>query len=258
MAANNSSCAVWVRRQPSVMPLEFGIHQDGAVAVVPGQAQQAGLAGAVLFEAFGERGDGGSGAARDGVEDIAGGGESRFDAGEARDERSRGPRRTRRESDWAASPIAMMQVEVPTTLTTSPESDTRADGVPVRVERADGNRDAGAQAEASRPTAGVRWPAIWSEVEVASAAVCRAMPVSSGSTDGREIPRAGSRPAPRSTSICGPWRRCCAARLGGIVDAAEHGGHHVAMFEARWRMRSRLSGLWRSQCSSLAKPHSEE
>ena len=60
---------------------EFGVDQDGAVAVVPGEAQQAGLAGAVVFEAFGERGDGGAGAAGDGFEDVAGGGEAGFDAG---------------------------------------------------------------------------------------------------------------------------------------------------------------------------------
>ena len=60
---------------------EFGIDQHGAVAVVPAEAQQAGLAGAIGFEAFGELGDGGVGAAGDGVEDVAGGGEAGLDAG---------------------------------------------------------------------------------------------------------------------------------------------------------------------------------
>ena len=31
---------------------QFGIHQHGAVAVIPGEAQQAGLAGAILAEAL--------------------------------------------------------------------------------------------------------------------------------------------------------------------------------------------------------------
>ena len=43
------------------------------------------------------------------------------------------------------------------------EADAGADGVPVRVEGADGDGDAGAQAELRGPL-GARWPAIWSEV----------------------------------------------------------------------------------------------
>ena len=54
----------------------------------------------------------------------------------------------------------MMQVEVPTTLTTSPMRHAGADGVPVRVEGADRNGDAGAQAELSRPSPRERCPAI--------------------------------------------------------------------------------------------------
>ena len=45
----------------------------------------------------------------------------------------------------------MMQVEVPTTLTTSPSRHAGAEGVPVGVEGADGNGDAGAQAEFCGP-----------------------------------------------------------------------------------------------------------
>ena len=60
---------------------EFGIHQHGAVAVVPGEAQQAGLAGAVGFEALRQLGDLGAGAAGDGFKDVAGRGEAGLDAG---------------------------------------------------------------------------------------------------------------------------------------------------------------------------------
>ena len=42
---------------------ELGIDEDGAVAVVPGEAEQAGLAGAIVVEAFRECGDVGAGAA---------------------------------------------------------------------------------------------------------------------------------------------------------------------------------------------------
>ena len=76
---------------------EFGIDEHGAVAVVPGEAQQAGLAGAIVFEALRELGDVGAGAACDGFEDVAGGGEAGFDAGVMRDARCRGRRRRRRE-----------------------------------------------------------------------------------------------------------------------------------------------------------------
>ena len=60
------------------------IHQDCAVAIVPTEPQQAGLAGAVVFQAAAEFGDGGVGAAGDGAEDVACGREAGFDAGEAR------------------------------------------------------------------------------------------------------------------------------------------------------------------------------
>src|SRR6202048_1864937 len=45
---------------------EFGIDEDGAVAVVPAHAQEAGLAGAIMLDAAGQLGDFHSGAAGDG------------------------------------------------------------------------------------------------------------------------------------------------------------------------------------------------
>ena len=62
---------------------EFGIDEDGAVAVVPTEAQEAGLTGFVGFKTLGERRDGGGGTAGDAVEDVANGGEAGFDTGMA-------------------------------------------------------------------------------------------------------------------------------------------------------------------------------
>ena len=130
---------------------EFGIHQDGAIAVVPGEAQQAGLAGAVVFEALGQFGDG---TCRRGARWLR-----RYRRW------PRGRLRCRCSAGWTEpgttpqtpgirlgfSPMAMMQVEVPTTLTTSPMRHAGADGVPMRVEGADGDGNAGAQAELRGP-----------------------------------------------------------------------------------------------------------
>src|SRR5208283_3107299 len=44
---------------------QFGVHQDGAVAIVPGEAQETGLAGAISIESARKLGYGGSGAAGD-------------------------------------------------------------------------------------------------------------------------------------------------------------------------------------------------
>ena len=98
---------------------EFGVDEDGAVAVVPAEAEEAGLAGAIGFEALGEVGDCDAGAAGDGFEDVAGGGEAGFDAGEAGwTLPGTTPQTPGTSSAFLA--MAMMQVEVPTTLTTSP------------------------------------------------------------------------------------------------------------------------------------------
>ena len=84
MAAKSSSWAVWIRFQPRVMPPSSELTKYSAVAVVPAQAQQAGLAGAVLVEALGEVADFRSGAFCDGLEDVAGGGEAGLNAGVGR------------------------------------------------------------------------------------------------------------------------------------------------------------------------------
>src|SRR6185369_7446048 len=58
---------------------EIGGHQDSPVAIVPGEAQQARVAGAVALEAVRQGANGGARAPGDGVEDVAGGREPRLD-----------------------------------------------------------------------------------------------------------------------------------------------------------------------------------
>ena len=63
---------------------EIRLDQHGPVAVVPCQAQEAGLAGAILIEAHRELLHIGIGAARDRLEDIAGRRQPGLDADESR------------------------------------------------------------------------------------------------------------------------------------------------------------------------------
>ncbi len=251
MAANSSSCAVWVRLPAERDAAQFRIHQHGAVAVVPGEAQQAGLSGAIVLQAARKLGHRGAGAARDGFEDVAGGRKARFDAGVARDGPSPAPRRRRRESDPACSPIAMMQVEVPTTFTTSPSAHARADGVPVRIERADRNRNARRAVPASPPTpaTGVRRSGRRSR---SGRPACRERRPAAG----RRWPGTPPAGSPPNAGVPHPFvaHGADAARhLRGIGDAAQHRRHHVAMFQRGGHARALVrdcgaasAAAWRS------------
>src|SRR5690348_2855176 len=206
---------------------QVGVDEDGAVAIVPGHAEKARLAGAIIFEAGAEGGDRGAGAAGDGFENIAGGGEARFDAREggmdaaADDAANSGDElRGARDADDAggsADDVDDVFFE-----------QARADGVPMSVERTDGNGDAGAEAEFFSP----------GEREMASKLV--------GGLDGafeffadageervnfyeeflgREAAEVGM-PEPFMAHGAG-----AALDAGGIGDAAERGRDHVAMLE---------------------------
>ena len=129
---------------------ERGVDQDGAVAVVPGEAEQAGLPGLELGSGFGERGDRGSGAGCNGSEDIADRGHARFDADAVRIDRAR--------DDAAdAGDERLLVAETDDAgrgaddVDHVAKADVGADGVPVRVERANGNGNACSQAEGLRP-----------------------------------------------------------------------------------------------------------
>ena len=144
MAAKSSSCAAG-QVPTEGYAAEFGVDEDGAVAIVPGEAEEAGFAGSEVFQALGESGDGFTAPAGDGFEDIAGSGNASFDA------RVGGMNRT---MHYAADSgdqagvvaMAMMHVEVPTTFTTSPRL-RRRQSVPVGVKRSNGNGNACANSE---------------------------------------------------------------------------------------------------------------
>ena len=144
MAAKSSSCGVCVSFQPERDAAQLGIHQHRAIAVVPWEAQQAGFARAKVFDSLGELGYGGSRASGDGFEYVAGGGKSGFDA------RHRRMHRAMHHSTDAGNQVSFLRngddagggsdhvddVAGP---------DARRDRVPMRVECADGDRDACAQ-----------------------------------------------------------------------------------------------------------------
>jgi len=125
---------------------EGRVDEDGAVAVVPGEAEEAGLSGLVGVESDGEIFDGGSGAASDGFEDVSGGGEAGFDADEAGvdgagdDAAHAGNKRgLRLHGDDAGGGTDDVDDVA--------DAAACADGVPVCVERADGDGDAWLEAE---------------------------------------------------------------------------------------------------------------
>src|SRR3954454_89050 len=62
-------------------PAQVGIDQHGPIAVIPGQAQQAGLPRAIPLQAFAQGSDIATSAPRDGTEHVADRRETRFDAG---------------------------------------------------------------------------------------------------------------------------------------------------------------------------------
>src|SRR5262249_7355862 len=63
---------------------EIRINQHGSIAVVPSHAKEAGLAGAVIFQAIAQRCDISTGARGDCIEDIADRGKAGFDTGAER------------------------------------------------------------------------------------------------------------------------------------------------------------------------------
>src|SRR5215469_6920069 len=129
---------------------EFGIYQYGAVAVVPGEAEQPGLSGSKMLKPGGELRDASSSAAADCLENVARGREAGFDAG------LRGMHRT-----WNDAANARDEARIVAHGDNAGGSaddidhvagpHASADRVPMRVEGSDGDRDARAQAELFRP-----------------------------------------------------------------------------------------------------------
>ena len=125
---------------------ERGVDEDGAVAVVPGEAEQSGLAGFEMSSRFGERGYGSAGAGGDGGEDISDGGHTGFDAnlcgidGAGDDAADAGDEGLLvAEADDAGGRADDIDDVT--------ETNVSADGVPVGVEGSGGDGDTGGEAE---------------------------------------------------------------------------------------------------------------
>src|SRR5262249_45120500 len=116
----------------------------------PSEAEQAGFAGAVVFETTGEVGYGGAGAFGDSVEDVAGGGEAGFDAdvlrvdGTRDDAADAGDQRglvaDRHDARGGANHVHHVA-----------DFDSCAESVPMRIEGADRDGDTGAEAKLFGP-----------------------------------------------------------------------------------------------------------
>ena len=117
------------------------------------------------------------------------------------------------------------------------DADAGADGVPVGVKGSCGNRDSGAQAQPRGPLlAEVSGDLIAGGVTPAK---LRADAGQRGIESGQEV----FRRQPAESLVPHPLVAHCAdaARyLGRVGDAAEYGGHHVAMFQRRGEARALL------------------
>src|SRR5262249_24186200 len=129
---------------------QIRIYQNGTVTVVPGEAQETSLSGAIVLQALAQSGDIGSSAAGDGIEDIANGRETSFNARTQRVNTSLhnsahpGHKiRRRRNADDAGRGTHDVHHVVGATAST--------DGVPVRVEGTDGNWNARFEAKPFGP-----------------------------------------------------------------------------------------------------------
>ena len=141
---------------------QFRVDQNGAVAIVPGEAQQAGLSGAIGFQPLRQLGNLGAGAAGDGLKDIACGRQPGLNASVVRMHAPGTTPQTPGISSVSLA-MAMMQVEVPTTLTTSPSRQPAPS-----ASQCASNAPTGMGMPARRPSSsaqsGDRCPARWSEV----------------------------------------------------------------------------------------------
>jgi hypothetical protein len=213
---------------------ELGIDEDGAVAVVPGEAEEAGLSGTVAVEAFGEVGDGVAGAGGDGVEDVAGGGEAGFDAGELRmdaagdDAADAGDEGglLRHGDDAGGGAHDVNDVAF---------AAAGADGVPVGVEGTDGDGNAGAEAELCGPLGGEM------AGEMVGGAVIALELVANAVEEGIELGEEGLRREAVPFGVPHPLvahGADAALDEAGIGYAAEGGGDHVAVLEGGGELRA--------------------
>ena len=132
-------------------------------------------------------------------------------------------------------------------------ADVRADGVPVGIESADGDGNAGVEAEFGGPFGReMAGDVVGGEV---FAAHFGAHAGQQRIEQRRGTLREGSHPTLGFQSHLWPMAQTLRLRSAVGGDAGEGCGDHVAVFECGEK-RLRLSGLWRSQWRSLAQPHS--
>ena len=120
MAANSSSWAVCSRFQPSVMPPRSAFTRTVRSPLSQVRRRRPVWPARYCSRPFESSLHVGVGAPRDRLEDVARGRQARPRCPRASDRRCPARRRTRPGSGWCPRPSAMMQVEVPTTFTTSP------------------------------------------------------------------------------------------------------------------------------------------
>ena len=256
MAANSSSCAR-VREAPAERDAaQFGIHQHGAVAVVPGEPQQAGLAGAVAAPGPRESSATVVPARRAMASKISPVAES-----PASMPVQRGMDRARHHAAHAGDQAALLADGHDAGggahhVDHVAQPHAGADGVPVRVERA--HRESGmpgAQPELLRPLGGEVAGDLVRGLRSGPPSLPRT-PASSGSTAARNS--SGGRP-PSAAFHIHLWPMAQTLRGTSAGSVMPHStAATMSQCSSAVAKRARFSGLWRSQCSSLAKPHSEE
>src|SRR5271170_1538981 len=132
---------------------QIGIDEDGAVAVIPGDAEKSGLPSAIIFQALAERGNVCTCAGGDGAENVTDGGEARFNSGTKRvnaavhdTAHSGNEIDGRGDADDAGGSADDVDHVICTAACT--------DGVPVRVEGTDGNGNTGFESQLFGPMRG--------------------------------------------------------------------------------------------------------
>src|SRR5205807_8529346 len=130
---------------------KVGIYKHGAITIVPGDTEQAGLPGAIVFQAAAESRHIGPGARSDGLKNIADSGKAGLNAGSLRvhaalNHAAYAGNQTHGRSD--SDDARRGSNDVDDVFAAAPG----ADGIPMRVKRADRNWDTGLQTELLRPT----------------------------------------------------------------------------------------------------------
>ena len=227
MAAWSSSWAVWRRFQPKVTPPSSGLTRTVRSPLSQERREEAGLTGAVGFEALGELADLGSGAAGDGFEDVSGCGEACLDAGIA------GVDAAGDDAADAGDELGLFGHGDDAGGGADDVDDVAfaaasADGVPVGVEGADGDGDACGEAEFGGPVGGE------GSGDVVGGEVLAADLLADAVEEGIELGEEGLGGKAAPAGVPHPLvahGADAALDVIGRGDAGEGGGDHVAVLE---------------------------